>query len=92
MKTLKNPVMEQSDGLVLSLKIPSKTLEFLQTGFHQFLKVMMNVSRKKILFHLIQSKLSLHAVISLVIATLLQSTKRLLRTLQIFLFQFHVAH
>ena len=38
-----------------------------------------------------QSKLSLHAVTSLLIATWLLSTKQLLWTLQIFLFQFHVA-
>ena len=81
-----------SNNFVDLSKDSVKNIEYLPTGSLRFLKVMRKVSRKKILFYLNQSKLSLHAVTSLLIATLLQSTKRFLWTLQIFLFQFHVAH
>ena len=85
-------MLNWSRGPISVFDRKQKTLQFLQTGSLLFLKFMMNVSRKNILFYLNQSTFSLHAITSLLIATLLQSTKQLLWTLHMFLFQFHVAH
>ena len=47
---------------------------------------------EKILFHSNQSKVGLHAVTSVLIATLLQMTKMVVMDAPHFLFQFHVVH